>query len=97
MPPETREFLTTVRQAKYEYWKYRINNVKDDKALYKIISWYKLASNLKAPPLVVNRVHIEDTIEKAEVLHSEVLGRFSAEDDLEQDPLVDWAGTGHLQ
>jgi hypothetical protein len=97
VPPETREFLTTVHQAKRQYWKHQINNVKDDKALYKIISWHKLASNLKAPPLKVNRVHIKDTMEKAEALCSKVLGRFSAKDDLEQDPLVDWAGTGHLQ
>lgn len=89
MPLETREFLTTVRQAKQEYWKHRINNIKDDKALYKIISWHKLASNLKAPPLVVNGVRIEDTMEKAEALRSEVLGRFDAKDDLEQDPLAD--------
>lgn len=97
VPLETREFLTTVRRAKREYWKHQISNIKDDKALYKIISWHKLASNLKAPPLVVNGVLIEDTMENAEALHSEVLGRFDAKDDLEQDPLADWDGTGHLQ
>ncbi|KFZ20594.1 hypothetical protein V502_03127, partial [Pseudogymnoascus sp. VKM F-4520 (FW-2644)] len=36
-------------------------------------------------------------MEKAEALRSEVLGRFDAKDDLEQDPLADWDGTGHLQ
>ena len=97
VPLETREFLTTVRRAKREYWKHQISNIKDDKALYKIISWHKLASNLKAPLLVVNGVRIEDTMEKAEALRSEVLGRFDAKDDLEQDPLADWDGTGNLQ
>ena len=34
---ETREFLSTVRKAKREYWRHIINGVSDDKSLYKVI------------------------------------------------------------
>lgn len=94
---ETKDFLTTVRKAKRDYWRHIIDGVADDKDLYRIIGWHKLSSNLKSPPLVHNGTTIEDTMEKAETLRSEVLGRFRADDDLEQDPLEDWNGTGHLQ
>jgi hypothetical protein len=39
---------------------------------------------------------VEDTIEKAEALRTEILERFSAVDDLDLDPLANWDGTGHL-
>jgi hypothetical protein len=54
-----------------------------------VIGWHKLAPNLKAPPLEVNGITIEDTIAKAEALQTEVLGCFSADDDLDKDPLDD--------
>jgi ribonuclease HI len=92
----TRNFYTTVRKAKRDYWKHVVNEVRDDKALYKVIGWHKLAPNLKAPPLEVNGTMVEDTMEKAEILRSEILDRFSAEDDLESDPLQNWAGTSNL-
>ena len=38
----------------------------------------------------------KQTLEKADALRTEVLGRFSAEDDQAQDPLTDWDGTGNL-
>ncbi|KAI0992128.1 hypothetical protein K3495_g16058, partial [Podosphaera aphanis] len=34
--------------------------------------------------------------EKAEALREEILGRFDASDDLEEDPLENWEGSGHL-
>ena len=95
--PETKELKTTVRRAKRYYWRQIINDAKDDKALYRIMGWHKLSANLKAPPLVVNGTVIEDTLAKAEALRSEVLGRFDASDDLEQDPLTDWDGAEGLQ
>ncbi|RAL66684.1 hypothetical protein DID88_006366 [Monilinia fructigena] len=94
--PETREFHKIVRKAKKAYWKDIINGVKDDKDLYKVINWHKLGTNLKAPPLVVNGNTVEGTMEKAETLWSEVLDRFSASDDLAQDPLEPWDGAGTL-
>ena len=50
--------------------------------MYKVISWHKQAPKLKAPPLKVGDRTIEDTIQKAELLRSKVLGRFTTEDDL---------------
>ena len=60
------------------------------------MGWHKLGPSLKAPPLEVNRVAIEDTMEKAETLRTEILGRFSADDDLDYDPLYNWDGAGNL-
>jgi len=97
LTPEARTFNNAVRQAKRNYWKEIINGVDSDKSLYKVIGWHKMASSLKAPPLQVNGNMIEDTMEKAEALRAEVLNRFSAEDDLDTDPLQDWSGTGHLK
>jgi len=98
-PPstETTDFRTIVRRAKREYWRHVINNARDDKALYKVIAWHKLTANLKAPPLIVNGQVIEETLAKAEALRSEILGRFDAGDDLSEDPLEGWQGSGTLQ
>jgi hypothetical protein len=93
---ETREFLATVRRAKREYWRKIIDGVKDDKDLYRVVGWHKLTGNLKSPPLVHQGITVEDTMEKAEVLRAEILGRFDASDDLQQDPLENWEGSGRL-
>lgn len=96
---EKRNFLTLVRKAKREYWRNMINNASDDRALYKIINWVKSAPDLKAPPLVDNGRVIEDNMEKAEVLRERILGRFSADDDLADDPIEtyqDWHGVTYL-
>jgi hypothetical protein len=37
IPLETREFLSTVRKAKREYWRHVIDGVSDNKSLYKVI------------------------------------------------------------
>jgi hypothetical protein len=95
-PLETREFLSIVRKAKREYWRHVINRASDDKSLYKVIGWHKLSSTLKAPPLEVNGTVVEDTIEKAEALQTEILERFSAADNLDLDLLANWDGTGYL-
>jgi hypothetical protein len=73
-----------------------LNNMSNDKSLYKVIRWHKLASNLKALLLEINRALVEDTLIKAEALYLEVLGRFNATDDLELDPLEDWNRTAKL-
>lgn len=39
---------------------------------------------------------IEDTTAKAEALRTEILCRFSANDDLDKDLLDNWDGTGSL-
>jgi hypothetical protein len=96
IPLETREFLSTVCKAKREYWRYIIDRVSNDKLLYKVISWYKLSSILKAPLLEVNSTVVEDTIEKAKVLQTEILERFSAADNLDLDLLANWDRTGYL-
>lgn len=94
--PAQKDFLAEVRRAKADYWKKTINGVSDDQSLYKVIGWNKLTPNLKSPPLEVGGVLVEDTLEKAEVLRREVLGRFDAADDLEEDPVENWNGPSHL-
>ena len=96
LTPEKKDFLTTVRKAKREYWRRIIDNAKDDTALYKVIGWHKQASSLKAPPLAVNGKLVEDTMEKAKVLREEILDRFSADDDLAEFQLEDFQGVTYL-
>ncbi|KAG0154593.1 hypothetical protein PDIDSM_161 [Penicillium digitatum] len=54
----------------------RIDNIKTDSDLYNIISWHKLGTDLKAPPLLVDGLPVEDTMEKGEALRRAVLGPF---------------------
>jgi hypothetical protein len=55
--------------------------------LYKIIGWYKLTLNIKALLLVMNKIEIEAILDKTEILYTEVLGRFLAEDNLAENLL----------
>lgn len=55
-----------------------------------MVGWHKLAPNLRSPPLIHNGTSIHDPITKAETLQKEVLGRFSKDDDLTEDPLDGW-------
>ncbi|ESZ89467.1 reverse transcriptase [Sclerotinia borealis F-4128] len=77
-PPTTatKDFKTTVRAAKRDYWRHIIDDISSDKDLYKIVSWHKLAPNLKSPPITSNGVVIEDSMEKAEAFRTEILDRF---------------------
>ena len=93
---DTKAFHKICRKAKADYWKSVLNDVSDDKSLYKVVNWHKKVPNIKAPPLVVKDRVIEDTLEKAEVFRKEVLDRFSADDDLPDDPLEHWTGTADL-
>jgi hypothetical protein len=64
-----------------------------------VIGWHRSASDLKAPSLKVGDSTVEDTLKKAEVLREKILGRFSAEDDLEEDLLDSfdqWHGVTYL-
>jgi hypothetical protein len=54
-----------------------------------VIGWHKLTSVFKSPPLKVNGTIVENTIEKAEVLRTEILERFLAANNLDLDLLTD--------
>ncbi|RAL61328.1 hypothetical protein DID88_009464 [Monilinia fructigena] len=82
-----RDMLSTIRNAKRDYWRRVSDSAADDADLYKVVGWHKLAPSLKAPPLIVNGVSIESTKEKAEALLEKVLHRYDDSDDLEYDPL----------
>jgi len=86
-PEGRKRFQNTVRQAKRKYWTQIIDEVKDDKDLYRIVGWHKLEPRLKSPPLQTDGVTIEDPLEKAEALRRALLDRFDPSDDLEYDPL----------
>ncbi|RYP08173.1 hypothetical protein DL765_008873 [Monosporascus sp. GIB2] len=86
---EHRQFLSVVRKAKRDYWRKITRTATTDDKLYKIISWHKLGSRLKSPPLRVGNKVIEDTLGKTEALRTEILERFTADDDLDYDPLGD--------
>ncbi|RAL59094.1 hypothetical protein DID88_006740 [Monilinia fructigena] len=78
-----RDMLSTIRNAKRDYWRRVIDSAADDADLYKVVGWHKLAPSLKAPPLIVNGVSIESTKEKAEALLEKVLHRYDDSDDLD--------------
>ncbi|RAL60025.1 hypothetical protein DID88_000651 [Monilinia fructigena] len=95
----TTEIETHVlRQAKRSYWAMRLDGVKDDKELYRIMGWHKLTpeSNAKSPSLIIGEREICDTREKAEALFTAVLDRFKADDDLPNDPLRNQVHKGTL-
>jgi hypothetical protein len=82
LPEERQTFKTAVREAKRQYWRHVIDNAKDNKDLFKIITWHKLSPENQDAPLIINNVAISDPLEKAEALREEVLNQFGAEDDL---------------
>ncbi|RAL60138.1 hypothetical protein DID88_000763 [Monilinia fructigena] len=82
-----RKMLSTIRNAKRDYWRRVIDGAANDVDLYKIVGWHKLAPSLKAPPLIVDGVSIESTKEKAEALLEKVLHQYNSSDDLDYDPL----------
>ncbi|RAL64350.1 hypothetical protein DID88_001826 [Monilinia fructigena] len=79
--------LSTIRNAKRDYWRRVIDSATDNADLYKIVGWHKLALSLKAPLLIVDGISIESTKEKAKALLEKVLHRYDDSDDLEYDPL----------
>ena len=83
---ETRDFLTTVRKAKRDYWRHVTENLQTDEDLFRIIGWHKLEPQRRQVPLVVDGVTYTTPKEKAEALRSSILCRYSAEDDLENPP-----------
>lgn len=86
---ETRAFLTVVRRAKRQYWRKTIDELKDDRDLFRVVAWHKLEPNNQDPPLVHNGRTITDTAEKAEALREAILHRYTAEDDLPEAPSPD--------
>ena len=85
-----RYFFSVVRKAKREYWRNVIDKASTDSQLYKIVNWYKAGTSLKSPPLNINGRTVEDIMLKAETFRSEILERFTDEDDLQFDPLKGW-------
>ncbi|KAI7909091.1 reverse transcriptase [Pyricularia oryzae] len=55
------------------------------------MGWLGAGPRLRSPPLVINGEQISEPLAKAETLQREVFGRFSAEDNLQGDPLEAWS------
>ena len=83
-----REFYTAVRKAKREYWRRRIDEIKEEKDLYTIINWHTQGSMFKSPLLEHEGKTYETIEQKAELLREKILQRFDIRDDLEEDPLT---------
>lgn len=88
---EEKAYTKGVRAAKREYWRHRIDQLRDDKDLWNMVGWLGAGPRLRSPPLVINGEQVSEPLAKAEALQREVLGRFSAEDDLQGDPLEAWS------
>ena len=97
-PGGRKRFQNAVRRAKRRYWTQIIDEVKDDKDLYRIVGWHKLEPRLKTPPLQVDDTTVEGPLEKAEALRRALLDRFDPSDDLDYDPLgpQHWHGSERL-
>lgn len=94
--PERRAFLATVRRAKREYWRKRIDDTNTDQKLYEVVGWCRKGPTLNAPPLQdgPDTPLIEDGPAKAKFLHQKILNRFTAEDDLpENEGIPEGPGT----
>ena len=83
-------FLRTVRKAKRLYWVDILNNASSDADIYKVVAWHKLSSSRRAPPINTGSRVLYDPGEKARHIASTLLERFSAQDDLPDDPLAGW-------
>lgn len=84
---ERQELHRVVRLAKRNYWRGRVEDIKNDAELYKVVNWHKLGPAIKAPPLLVNGAAVEKTSDKAQALRRGLLERFTPDDDLDVDPL----------
>ncbi|KAI7910694.1 reverse transcriptase [Pyricularia oryzae] len=56
-----------------------------------MVGWLGTGPRLRSPPLVINGEQINEPLAKAEILQREVFGRFSAEDNLQGNPLEAWS------
>jgi len=83
---ETRTFLATVRQAKKDYWRKIIDEIQDDKDLYKLVGWHKFEPLNRESPLLVDGQYVTDPQQKAEALRKAILDRFNSDDDLDKPP-----------
>ena len=72
-----------VRQAKRAYWRHTIDNIADDKALFRIMGWHNFEPTRQETPLVVDGKTLMDAKEKAEALREAILCRFNSDDDLD--------------
>lgn len=78
-----KEWRRLTRRAKRDMWEKRIQDIKDDKDLYKICGWEKITSQMQAVPIKTERGEvITDPLNKAEYLRKTLLERSTEEDDL---------------
>ena len=91
--PEAAKLRTVVRNAKRQYWHTVVDNMRTDKDLWKVVAWHKLSPKQFSPPLETPHGPAHTPLEKAKALVEMILQRFSAEDDLQDNPLHGWVGT----
>lgn len=91
-PTRERKLLqNAVRAARRAFWRRIIDNAVADRNIFSVVGWHKLKPALRPPPIRSGDQVVTDPMEKAKVLKNAVLGRFSATDDLQEDPLQGWA------
>ena len=93
MLEETRTFLTACKRAKSDYWRRVINGSITPTQLYKLVAWHHGKTQFKSPPIKKDGRLIENTLEKAEVMKSDLLQRYTKDDDLQENPLEGWSRT----
>ncbi|KAL8391941.1 hypothetical protein RB595_002230 [Gaeumannomyces hyphopodioides] len=94
---EARVLKATVRAAKRQHWAKVLEEVDSPEALYRAVKWHKLAPAIRLPPLNIDGEVIVAPADKAEALGRKILRRFTAEDDLQEDPLLQGNPQGTAQ
>lgn len=89
-PQQRQRLAAAVRKAKQNYWHRVIDGMKSDADLWKVAAWHKLGPKEFSPPLKTGDSEATTPMQKAEALVNQILKRFTADDDLREDPLENW-------
>ncbi|KAL8295706.1 hypothetical protein RB600_001261 [Gaeumannomyces tritici] len=94
---EAHALQAAVRAAKRQHWANVLEEADSPEALYRAVKWHKLTPAIRLPPLNIDGEVIVAPKDKAEALGRKILRRFTAEDDLQEDPLHQGAPQGITQ
>ena len=79
---EDARFSKVLRNAKREFWKKIIEDIKDDRQLYNIMGWHKSTLKVGSPPFKVDGKTVEIKADKAATLLTFIIDRYPPKADL---------------
>lgn len=66
---EDARFSKVLRDAKREFWRKIIEDIKDDRQLYNIVGWHKSTLRVGSPPFKVDGKTVETKADKAAIYY----------------------------